>query len=69
LAQKLPDSLVFQAGTGFQENTIVTKGGRVLTVTSQGKDLQQAVQKAQKALSTIQFEGMYFRKDIGYEFA
>jgi phosphoribosylamine--glycine ligase len=68
-AQKLPDSLVFQAGTGFQENTIVTKGGRVLTVTSQGKDLQQAVQKAQKALSTIQFEGMYFRKDIGYEFA
>jgi phosphoribosylamine--glycine ligase len=38
-------------------------------VTSQGKDLQQAVQKAQKALSTIQFEGMYFRKDIGYEFA
>ena len=69
LAQKLPDSLVFQAGTGFQENTIVTKGGRVLTVTSQGKDLQQAVQKAQKALSSIQFEGMYFRKDIGYEFA
>ena len=69
LAQKLPDSLIFQAGTGFQENTIVTKGGRVLTVTSQGKDLQQAVQKAQKALSTIQFEGMYFRKDIGYEFA
>jgi len=69
LAQKLPDSLVFQAGTGFQENTIITKGGRVLTVTSQGKDLQEAVQKAQKALSTIQFEGMYFRKDIGYEFA
>ena len=68
-AQKLPDSLVFQAGTGFQENTIVTKGGRVLTVTSQGKDLQEAVQKAQKALSSIQFEGMYFRKDIGYEFA
>ena len=69
LAQKLPDSLIFQAGTGFQENTIVTKGGRVLTVTSQGKDLQEAVQKAQKALSSIQFEGMYFRKDIGYEFA
>jgi len=69
LAQKLPDSLVFQAGTGFQDNAIVTKGGRVLTVTSQGKDLQQAVEKAQKALSTIQFEGMYFRKDIGYEFA
>ena len=69
LAQQLPDSLVFQAGTGFEENTIVTKGGRVLTVTCQGTDLQDAVQKAQKALSHIQFEGMYFRKDIGYEFA
>ena len=68
-AQQLPDCLVFQAGTGFQDNAIVTKGGRVLTVTSQGKDLQEAVQKAQKALSSIQFEGMYFRKDIGYEFA
>ena len=68
-AQQLPDSLVFQAGTGFQDNAIVTKGGRVLTVTSKGTDLQDAVQKAQKALSHIQFEGMYFRKDIGYEFA
>ena len=63
------DCLVFQAGTGFQGDTIVTKGGRVLTVTSKGADLQDAVQKAQKALSHIQFEGMYFRKDIGYEFA
>ena len=69
LAQQLPDSLVFQAGTGFQDNRVVTKGGRVLTVTSKGADLQDAVQKAQKALSHIQFEGMYFRKDIGYEFA
>jgi phosphoribosylamine--glycine ligase len=69
LAQQLPDSLVFQAGTGFQDNRVVTKGGRVLTVTSKGTDLQDAVQKAQKALSHIQFEAMYFRKDIGYEFA
>ena len=68
-AQQLPNCLVFQAGTGFQDNAIVTNGGRVLTVTSKGTDLQDAVQKAQKALSHIQFEGMYFRKDIGYEFA
>lgn len=67
-AKKLPDSLVFQAGTGFQDNTIVTQGGRVLTVTCKGNDLQNAVQKAKKALDYIQFEGMYFRKDIGYEF-
>ena len=68
IAKQLPDTLVFQAGTGFQENSIVTKGGRVLTVTCQGKDLQNAVQKAQKALGSIHFEAMYFRKDIGYEF-
>ena len=68
IAKQLPDTLVFQAGTGFQENSIVTSGGRVLTVTCQGKDLQNAVQKAQKALGTIHFEAMYFRKDIGYEF-
>jgi phosphoribosylamine--glycine ligase len=68
-AQKLPDTLVFQAGTGFQDNSIVTKGGRVLTVTANGTNLQNAVQKAQKGLSTIQFEGMNFRKDIGYEFS
>lgn len=62
------DTLVFQAGTGFQDNKVVTKGGRVLTVTSTGNHLQEAVQKAQKALKSIHFDGMYFRKDIGYEF-
>jgi phosphoribosylamine--glycine ligase len=60
--------LVFQAGTGFKDNDIVTKGGRVLTVTAQGNSLKEAVITAQNTLSMIQFEGMYFRKDIGYEF-
>ena len=67
-ASSQPNIHVFQAGTGFQGNEIVTKGGRVLTVTSQGKQLQEAVVNAQKALSYIHFDGMYFRKDIGYEF-
>lgn len=67
-AQNMPDSLVFQAGTGFKENAIVTKGGRVLTVTAQAATIQEAVKKAQQTLSQIQFEGMNFRKDIGYEF-
>jgi len=68
LAAALPEIHVFQAGTGFQENTIVTKGGRVLTATAQGSTLKEAVKTAQNALSKIQFEGMYFRRDIGYEF-
>jgi len=67
-AEKVIGTLVFQAGTAFEGTDIVTKGGRVLTTTAQGKNLQDAVINAQKALSCIQFEGMYFRKDIGYEF-
>jgi len=67
-ANALPQIQVFQAGTGFEGDEIVTKGGRVLTVTSQGNDLQDAVQKAKTALSNIHFEGMYFRNDIGFEF-
>jgi phosphoribosylamine--glycine ligase len=67
-ANALPQIQVFQAGTGFEGTDIVTKGGRVLTVTSQGNDLQDAVQKAKTALSNIHFEGMYFRNDIGFEF-
>jgi phosphoribosylamine--glycine ligase len=67
-AATIPGTLVFQAGTTFNENEIVTNGGRVLTTTAQGEQLQTAVENAQKALSKICFEGMYFRKDIGYEF-
>lgn len=66
--QNIPDTLVFQAGTGLKENEIVTKGGRVLTVTAQGETIQDAVKKAKKTLSLIHFEGMNFRKDIGFEF-
>ena len=67
-AENVVGTLVFQAGTTFKGTDIVTNGGRVLTTTAQGKHLQDAVNNAQKALSYIQFEGMYFRKDIGYEF-
>jgi phosphoribosylamine--glycine ligase len=67
-AATVPGTLVFQAGTGFEGNSIVTKGGRVLTTTAQGNTLQEAVKNAQSALAKIHFEGMYFRKDIGYEF-
>ena len=67
-AQAIQNTIVFQAGTGFKDNEVVTKGGRVITVTATGLDLQLAVNKAQEALTLIQFEGMYFRKDIGFEF-
>ncbi len=67
-ASTIAGALVFQAGTGFKEDTIITNGGRVLTTTAQGATLQDAVDNAQKALAKIHFDGMYFRKDIGFEF-
>jgi phosphoribosylamine--glycine ligase len=65
---KHPQTILFQAGTGLKDNSVVTKGGRVLTVTAQGSDIQDAVSKAKNALAEIHFEGMYFRSDIGFEF-
>ena len=62
------DTLVFQAGTTYQGEDIVTSGGRVLAVTAFGDTLTSAVLHARAALDQIHFEGMYFRRDIGYEF-
>lgn len=62
-------TLLFQAGTSFKGDVIVTNGGRVLTITAQGNTISEAVDTAKNALTQIQFEGMNFRKDIGYEFA
>lgn len=62
-------SIIFQAGTKLNDaGNLVTNGGRVLTVTSQGKNIGDAVIKSKDILEQISFEGMYFRKDIGYEF-
>ena len=63
-----PDSMVFHAGTKQVDDVVVTNGGRVLAVTSYGNDLRDAVAKSKKVLEKISFEGMYYRKDIGYEF-
>jgi len=62
------DVLIFHAGTKQSGGDIVTNGGRVLAVSSFGKDIREAVDKSTKVLNKISFEGMYFRKDIGYEF-
>lgn len=62
------DTLVFHAGTQLKGNEVVTNGGRVLAVTSFGNTISEAVENSKKVLKEIQFEGMYYRKDIGYEF-
>ncbi|RYY84320.1 MAG: phosphoribosylamine--glycine ligase [Chitinophagaceae bacterium] len=62
------NSFVFQAGTAEKEGSIITAGGRVLCATSLGPTLAEAVAASQKTLSGILFDGMYYRRDIGYEF-
>ncbi|XP_051840878.1 trifunctional purine biosynthetic protein adenosine-3 [Antechinus flavipes] len=58
---------VFQAGTALKEDkTLVTNGGRVLTVTAIQKDLMSALEEANKGITVIKFEGAVYRKDIGY---
>ncbi len=62
------DSLVFHAGA--QENDrgeIETSGGRVLAVTSYGKDFEEAIKKSYQSISQIRFDKMYFRRDIGFD--
>jgi phosphoribosylamine--glycine ligase len=62
------DSLIFHAGTKQQDGAVVTSGGRVLAVTSFSNTISEAVQQSKKVLEQIHFEGMYYRRDIGYEF-
>ena len=61
-------SMVFQAGTREEDGKIVTTGGRVLCVTSFGKDIEEAVDTSLDALEYIHYDGIYYRSDIGYEF-
>ncbi len=62
------ESLLFHAGTTEKDGQTLTAGGRVLCVTSYGDTIGQAVSRSRQALEGIHFEGMYFRRDIGYEF-
>jgi phosphoribosylamine---glycine ligase len=61
-------SMVFHAGTKQTDNKIVSTGGRVFCVTSFGSDIQEAADTSLDVLQYINFPGMHFRSDIGYEF-
>lgn len=64
-ASAVPGALVFHAGTARRDGTIVTAGGRVLTVVGRGASYEQAIEAAYKAAACVRFEGMQFRRDIG----
>ena len=60
------DEKVFHAGTALKDGKIVTNGGRVLCVTALGNSVKEATQKAYELVKTINWNGMYYRKDIAY---
>ena len=60
------DAHVFHAGTTDENGQVVTNGGRVLCVTALGENVAQAQKRAYEAAASIQFDGMQYRKDIGY---
>ena len=60
------DAHVFHAGTTDENGQVVTNGGRVLCVTALGENVAQAQKHAYEAAASIQFDGMQYRKDIGY---
>jgi phosphoribosylamine--glycine ligase len=62
--KKMDDVVVFHAGTAFNNNEIITNGGRVLGVTALGKDIKTAKDRAYEAVKKIHFDGMHYRKDI-----
>jgi phosphoribosylamine--glycine ligase len=60
------DQITFHAGTKLQDGKVITSGGRVLCVVGLADTVKGAQQKAYEAISKIQFDGIQFRKDIGY---
>jgi len=66
--EKDKNSFIFHAGTKETDGKIVTNGGRVLCVTSYGKNINEAADHSLDILEEIDFEGIYYRTDIGYEF-
>jgi phosphoribosylamine---glycine ligase len=66
LGSQVPETVVFHAGTEEQDGRILTKGGRVLGVTAIAPTLQEAVDRAYQRCSFIQFEEVYYRKDIAH---
>lgn len=61
------ESIVFHAGTTSDGPAVLSAGGRVLALTSYGKNLEAALNRSYDSAEKIEFEGAYFRRDIGFD--
>lgn len=64
---KVSDSLLFHAGTKAEGNKVVTNGGRVLAISSYGNSITEALALSRKNADIIEFDGKYYRNDIGFD--
>ena len=65
--RSVEDSIVFHAGTSKTDGVVKTSGGRVLAVTSYGKDIETALKKSYESANKIQFDRSYYRSDLGFD--
>ncbi len=64
---KVEDSIAFHAGTSFKNGNVCTDGGRVIAVSSYGENMKEALACSYKNAGRIEFEGIYYRKDLGFD--
>jgi phosphoribosylamine--glycine ligase len=64
---KINDSLLFHAGTKIMDGIVKTNGGRVIAISSYGKNMKEALIKSNKNAMLLEFDGKYFRRDIGFD--
>lgn len=64
---KVSDGMAFHAGTKLQNGKVLTHGGRVIAMSSWGKNINEALAKSYKNAEAVNYEGKYYRKDIGFD--